>query len=446
MEILLFKTNKRINSTQVPTNGVAKSGTLKEFMSVTEPVILLEIDNFDFNYVYIFKFKRYYFVENMVLESGNLYRLYLKVDVLASFKSEIGNQEFFVERWSRTTVKNLIDPLCVADANPDIEVGTGRLPLDKKGSFVLGIVGKNSGSGVTYYSMSLGQLEKMMFFLFTAENFQDVLTNESIKAFLNPFDYIVSLMWFPFANKTTNLQNIGFGWYTSDVQGCRLTENSLESGELWVKIPRKYEKGDFRNVKYAEYSLYIPFVGEIPISSAEIANYDWISYKYSVDIATGKTQCHIGVTNNIESGTGLVIKRVEGQMGCPLAIAQTSTNVLGGSIGVISGIAGMVQNIATGVAGVIDGISNLMPKPEIKSGNGCRSVIDFESDVKLTATLYNANVISNLENGYVHGKNEMLRNLGSGFVKGNATSLKVNCFKNEKQMINDLIKGGIYLE
>lgn len=450
MEIILYNINKKVNSFREAGGGRYKYGNILEPCSITNPVIELELDSVSYNYVWITQFNRYYFVENIVIQSGNLYRLYLKVDVLASFKSQIMGQTIFIERWSNSGVDNLFDEKCVAKSNPEIQIGTGRLPLDKAGSFVIGVIGKNGGTGVTYYSITQGQLENLMFFLFTPENFTDVLANETMKAFLNPFQYIVSLMWFPFSAQTTNVVNINFGWFPSNVQGGKLTGNNFTSGELWVKIPRKYGKGDFRNVKYAKYTLYIPFIGEISIPSSEVANYDWISYKFSVDIPTGRTQCHIGVTNSIESGQGTVIKRVEGQMGCPLAIAQTSTNVVGGALQVMSGVLSGASNPVTALTGlangVIDGISELAPKADIKSGNGCRSVIDFEPDVKLTAILYEANVLNPNENGYVHCKYATLASLGSGFAKGDATSVQVNCLKEEKEEINTLIQGGVYLE
>lgn len=448
MEILLFKTNKRINSTQVPTNGVAKSGTLKEFMSVTEPVLLLKIDNFDFNYVYIFKFKRYYFVENMVLESGNLYRLYLKVDVLASFKSEIGNQEFFIERWSKSDVISLIDSQCIAEAKSEIRISKSVSKLDKTGSYILGVVGKNGDNGVKYYNLNSSEMATFMDFMFTEANFSEWFTEGVTKALFNPMDFIASCMWIPFArfDQIGPPAPIQFGWFTGNVAGgYPLSAKYLTQDTMRIKIDKKYAKGDFRNQVFGKYSIYIPFVGEIPLDSSIVANKDFVSYKFILDVQTGKVQVWLGVGDY--GGSETIFKTVEGQMGCPVQISNVNNNIITGIGGVAEAVlSGVNMDIGGVVSGAVNAINASLPQVQTKSGNGMRSTIEYEKDIVVRAQFFEARVLNPSENGYIYGKNTTINSLGSGFIKGEATSLKVICFKNEKQMINDLIKGGIYLE
>lgn len=52
----------------------------------------------DYNYVYIPEFERYYFIENVTLQSNNINVLTLKVDVLKTYEDEILNSDLYVEK------------------------------------------------------------------------------------------------------------------------------------------------------------------------------------------------------------------------------------------------------------------------------------------------------------------------------------------------------------
>src|SRR5699024_8337740 len=47
----------------------------------------------DYNYAYIPAFERYYFIENITLQSNNINVLTLKVDVLKTYENEILNSD-----------------------------------------------------------------------------------------------------------------------------------------------------------------------------------------------------------------------------------------------------------------------------------------------------------------------------------------------------------------
>ena len=66
------------------------SGSLKGETSVTNPVIIMELENpTGFNYAYIPEFGRYYFIDDMVSVRTGLWKISMKVDVLESFKNNI---------------------------------------------------------------------------------------------------------------------------------------------------------------------------------------------------------------------------------------------------------------------------------------------------------------------------------------------------------------------
>ena len=60
-------------------------------IEIINPELLISKQVFTFNYCYIPKFKRYYYIKNQMLETKNFIRLYLHVDVLMSYQDIIRN-------------------------------------------------------------------------------------------------------------------------------------------------------------------------------------------------------------------------------------------------------------------------------------------------------------------------------------------------------------------
>lgn len=91
MEITLCVNNSEKNKIgKLLSNNNVFFGTLRGETSVTNPVILMEIDNPTiYNYAHIPEFKRYYFITDMISIRKGLWRISMKVDVLESFKTSI---------------------------------------------------------------------------------------------------------------------------------------------------------------------------------------------------------------------------------------------------------------------------------------------------------------------------------------------------------------------
>lgn len=60
----------------------------------------------DYNYAYIPAFERYYFIENITLQSNNINVLTLKVDVLKTYEQEILNSDLYVEKEINTIIES----------------------------------------------------------------------------------------------------------------------------------------------------------------------------------------------------------------------------------------------------------------------------------------------------------------------------------------------------
>lgn len=89
------------NLTEVSTLDNVK---LKDATELINPELVLKSDDYPtFNYVYLPKFNRYYFVTNITATPNKIYRISLDVDVLMSFKDDILKSKGYV---SKTTDAN----------------------------------------------------------------------------------------------------------------------------------------------------------------------------------------------------------------------------------------------------------------------------------------------------------------------------------------------------
>lgn len=91
MLLKLYNTNSETNRIKkVLTDETEFDVRLKDKSSVVNPVLLLKSETYiSFNYAYIPKFQRYYFVDDISVFPNKMYLLTLRCDVLTSFKDDI---------------------------------------------------------------------------------------------------------------------------------------------------------------------------------------------------------------------------------------------------------------------------------------------------------------------------------------------------------------------
>lgn len=114
MNVKFYTFSKRVNSTARPTGGTDYTVILKEPSSVISPRLDLIWTGTGsptaFNYAYIGDFGRYYWVTNWEYQNRK-WTASLSVDVLASWKTEIGNSAKYVLRSAADSDPNIIDKI-----------------------------------------------------------------------------------------------------------------------------------------------------------------------------------------------------------------------------------------------------------------------------------------------------------------------------------------------
>ena len=116
-----YKNDKKVNSTKLPVSSpddITLSVELKDVVNLFTPSLIISTDTFvsgghiinpmKWNYCYLPDFERYYFVRSWSWVLGR-WECSLEVDVMASFKTEIGNTSAFVLRAASQCDPDLID-------------------------------------------------------------------------------------------------------------------------------------------------------------------------------------------------------------------------------------------------------------------------------------------------------------------------------------------------
>lgn len=155
-------------TTPNPPNKIGKTKeNLKNFtdvifyddseLNLINPVIVINgfstVEDFAiYNYCYIPKMKRFYFIENIRALRGKRIEIQCKVDVLESFKTDIRASKQLVARQENAKSQYLVDNRLPISKKTDILVNNFGASFTENNSFVLTTVGtkvvENTGSEV----------------------------------------------------------------------------------------------------------------------------------------------------------------------------------------------------------------------------------------------------------------------------------------------------------
>lgn len=344
--------SKRKNSTKRPaTTGTDAACVLKDDTSILFPDIDSATIPANANYMYISDFGRYYYVRDVTKVGASRNVFHLEVDPMGSFKSNIGSTSALIEFCSDSTNIFLSDPrnkpmetfwekkttlLNLASTNP---------AFNTSGKFILGIAG--GAGGITHYVLSNTALQAFYNTVFSTNFFQQ-LTND----FYTIRDCIVSCRWVPYTPPLAGpLANIAIGGTTVTIPGediyavsTRFTtftdtsyniafpSDDLTLGTNYLDMP-----------PFTSGTLYLPFVGIVPLDIDVVAMSKQIRIQMSIDNYTSD------VIYKLSNDSGDYMATYTGKCGTDIPIVSQGYNAMG----VLAGAIGLVGGIATAGLGAI---------------------------------------------------------------------------------------------
>lgn len=100
----------RLNKISLLSNEITLTGSARESLDKMSASVLIESPTMiTSNYIYIFEFERYYFIESITIERNNLYRISCKTDVLMSHRLDISECGGIVARNENLYNTQIID-------------------------------------------------------------------------------------------------------------------------------------------------------------------------------------------------------------------------------------------------------------------------------------------------------------------------------------------------
>ena len=358
MNITFYQFAKRSNSTKiVDVSGTTLTCELKGTTTIFNPSLIIKAVpaawNPIWNYCYIPDFKRYYFVNNWNWLNG-VWECSLVCDVLASFKTEIGNMSEYVLRSSYEADSRITDDAYIVKAQAQthmtmlpeffVRVMTG-------GFYIVGIIGKESTAtqgAITYYQMDADQMARLRAYLLSDTFLSDQgLTNlanfipaDATKVIYNPYQYIVSCMWFPLpmsaidSSWKTSVSTIDFGWWNTGTgfSAYRLASNVpyYTHGELITLTSHpQISRGEYINHSpYTSRVLRMSPFNEIQLPDAYFDTGDKLYIELQVEFVSGIGNL-IVQARNAENNTRMLITRLTQKIGVDIQLAQVGTDYFG---------------------------------------------------------------------------------------------------------------------
>lgn len=450
--------SKRKNSTKQPSGGTSATVTLKEGTSIENPIFLLSGDLFTCTYVEAFS--HYYFVTDVVSIRNGLTEIHCEMDVLATFKSDIGSYTALIERSAIYYNSSYADPAVSMKSDISTAYASSSISyLDDDGYFALTVLnnsGSQTGFMVTYFVTDT-KLRQIAQYVNTDWGSAATDFLSWVQAtFLRTADCIIDCRWLPISSSAFSGDVVDepmvIGVDTLTVNGYRLAYPHVASASGSISIPHVYS--DFR--KYAPYTvgkLYIPCYGVVDINTLDFDN-DTIYYKYYIDPQTGDAAVFLAA----DSSYNVIVSTYTFNISVQCPVGRVGNDIQG----FMSSGLGTSAMVATAMA-LPHKFSNAAAV-----ATGASAINTINSMLGVTASVHgtmggrvmseNLNMILGIEYKATQDPDSLTADSGrvcmarhqlstcSGYVKCIDASVPINGMSEERDAINEYLNTGFYYE
>lgn len=465
--IKLFNFTKKENSTKRPvsSSGDNFACVLKDRSSMIHPEIQLDMgltqSPVEYNYAYINQYERYYFIEEWTYENA-LWTASLKVDVLATYKTQIGNAELYVLRAAGEYNGRIVDTLYPAKTGCAFDSSTITNPWSTF-CCIIGCVSKEANVGSqAYYVMTPFELSTV------CTNLQDRIIDDvtnSANGFniadaapalqlslVNPLQYIKSCVMLPVPLVDVPYGGSGnaiiYNW-DAGVTGRRVTSSAhiVKTYSLTIKAhPDTATRGTYVNSSpYTNITLTIPPFGNIDIDTSVSCNAGTVDVEINIDPLTGK-----GVL--VVMCNSIVLNRIEAQIGVPISLSSVTRDYIGAVSSAAGAVSGAVGGYATGgaagavlgsVSGIGSAIQSLMSRANTVGTTG--GFGSLQGDFRLDHQFFRPVEDDPDHNGRPLCKMKTINTL-SGYILVQDGDVATYGTADENKEIRSQLEGGFYYE
>lgn len=475
MEVRFYQFSKRNKSTKQPTNVAYHSldCQLKESTSVVNPTFLIQSFVAEaFNYAYIPKWNRYYFISD-VRSYESMWEVSMQLDPLATYKSDIGFTRCSI-LYASGSSKNIADTRIPIKAEVlrghSYNAVTNMTITEGSGAVILGITGK--GSFGTYLMQDSTEVSELLDGIDSWSSFITDNWTFTKQLFFggNASDCLKSAIAIPLVFGGPDVSNgvavdLSLGNYPckdgngNSIQGYKITKPLLKYTGT-IDIP--WQSTDWKKISgYTDISLYLPFIGLITIPTTEVMNDTSLTVYYSINVTSGDISVEV---KGSQSGRKVAVS--SGNCAMPTAYGSTGINTSKLTSAIATGAGTLVSfgaAMATGGASLATeaaigaGIAatagqTISALGGSGSGSGGLGGGSNQGLDKVMHCFVTQKVLTDDQTNFdsIIGKPYMgitTPNQFSGFIQTDGFQLASNqAYSSEKDMVNSLMDSGIYFE
>lgn len=437
--------SKRLNSTKRPTGGSNINVVLKQPTSVITPAF--RISGFNTSWNYIQWGNRYYFVRDIVIETNTQAIYNCELDVLATYKDNIGSSSQYVTRSSAASDGNICDSLYPTKT----QVSHSAVALSNihtkynvnNGQYVVGIKNGDSTDGVTFYAMSPTQFGHLASAMFDAQWLDATDISQNLqKMLVDPMQFIVSVYWYPFKIKDgTGAVGVNFGWWTSRALGYKLdSADRIQSVTDPLTLPNhpQISRGNYLNgAPFTQMVIDAFGFGRVPVDVNMFLTSRSASIQIAVDVFTG-----IGELT-MESTEGRVLKQTA-LVGVPIQLSQVTQDVIHSALATMNTARSIMQKDVVGAAsGIADAIQSAMP--QVRSTGSVGSIIAYNKTPTLNVINYHIVDEDNAQLGRPLCEVRQISTI-AGYIRCENVDIDNVGTTSEKRAIIDYMERGFFYE
>ena len=492
MQITLYSGfSKRPNSTKQPSTGTVVTATLKERTSIENPVFTLGAGLSSYADVTAVKWdSRYYFVTDITSVHNGVSEIACIIDRGATFKTQIGGTNAFIERCATGHSYDLRDDhILTTNVNFFESFSGGQLFPSALSNGIIALTlanispSKATGgtSQIVYFDAGGGTygISQLMQALY------DNGVIQSIEKILNkPYDAILSVRYIPgfttsdlLAMTTlfddSNILYFGDHAYTGTINVVKTIGTGpwvyTKSYEFDISSNAHFSIYKWRNMApYSKWDMFLPFYGTISIPADEYVDTSGqgltnLVIKARIDLTTGEI-VYTRYRKRYVAGvaTEYYVQEYRTTAGVDVPIQGANRDMLSFSSDLISGVGSVALLLASGgsAAGAV----------AAGAASGTRAIMDVAQQNIMTAGSFNAhgtqictaepNNVYLMQTGFetqttptayenVIGaplmENDLISN-HSGYVKCINASVSLPGTQADKDAVNAMLNNGFFFE
>lgn len=387
--------SKRVNSTKQPTMTVTHNCNFKNGCSMLKPTLFLEIQSDSFPSYTGFKIgNRYYNITDIRSVRANLFEVSGEVDVLATYKQQIGASTQYVLRSASASDPWIIDGKYPAKACPYpttlyhfTTINNEIAPQNSDGCYVIGVKNGTSNTGLDFFAMDNSDLAALVAYMF-GDAWLDAtdITVALQKMVCDPMDYISSIYWYPFPATFIGAslsQVINFGyWNATNCQGYRISESKRmyysHEAKLIASHPQIARGNYLDGAPYTRMSLDCYGFGQIPIDPSFIIRNHTITLGIRIDLFTGLGELAI-------IGDQGRFGKYQSQMGVPIQLSQLTQDFVKPLFNAVVAAKDLAKEDYLGAgAAFINGLASMLPQMQTSGSTGSKVAYALEPELSVT--------------------------------------------------------------